>query len=68
MFSNFQQNELQFDSILSSNDWEDPELVLHHGADLEKIRMWQKATSFATWRAMQQCRYHHDSLTLVDIC
>ncbi|KAE8537907.1 hypothetical protein D1P53_005968 [Cryptococcus gattii VGV] len=53
VFSTFLPNEIQLDSIISEEDYNDSLMTLRRG-HTESLDYWQKETAIATWRAMQK--------------
>ncbi|WWC89273.1 uncharacterized protein L201_004194 [Kwoniella dendrophila CBS 6074] len=54
IYSTFHQNEIQLDSIISDEDYENPEFHLsRYNGNGDNLNKWQIETSLATWRAMQ---------------
>ncbi|KAL0250486.1 hypothetical protein I308_102664 [Cryptococcus tetragattii IND107] len=53
VFSTFLPNEIQLDSIIFEEDYNDSLMTLRRG-HTESLDYWQKETAIATWRAMQK--------------
>ncbi|GFZ43931.1 hypothetical protein JCM24511_01651 [Saitozyma sp. JCM 24511] len=53
VYTTFHSTEIQLDSIVRPEDWEDEELMLRRGTE-GKLNEWQVETALGTWNAMQQ--------------
>lgn len=53
MYTTFHSTEIQLDSIVRPEDWDNEELTLRRGTE-GKLNEWQVETALGTWKAMQQ--------------
>jgi hypothetical protein len=53
VYRTFHSTEIQLDSIVHPEDWEDEELILRRGTE-GRLNEWQVETALGTWKAMQQ--------------
>lgn len=51
MFSTFHQKEIQFDSLVHDDEWDDPDMVIKTNGSVAGLN--QISAAMATWRAMQ---------------